>query len=429
MYRMKQFAAMTGMTQSKIRFYEKHGLVLSDRMENGYRVFTPEDAFRSNAFRVLLQYGFSISEAIEMLDAKQDTAEFRQSLQEQQDRLDRERVLLEYRQRRIASVLDVLESDGGIDFKIVSIPDQLYVNASHGRDFTVSLENEKLLAEYYELLSITSCARIISRENLLDESPAVDPDYINIASVEERHFLSDYAQQRVKRLELGRCVRFRRTVTREESVRKETFDDLFAYLKTHNLAIRGDILIMPMFLNLDGEGCDIEVLYVPIEKREGDGAAHEPVERRAGGGDGPFQRHHCGHIQHRWLEASHRLGHETVGLNEPRRRPGGVGRACGGQLLGREAGEGIAPNTSTSDRPSNTGGMPCSIGSNPCLPKAIEPSFAESGNRLKRMWQCASGGQVRGLREPRAKASGAPPLRRTTRPTTTVEHDRSREIP
>ena len=83
MYRMKQFAAMTGMTQSKIRFYEKHGLVLSDRMENGYRVFTPEDAFRSNAFRVLLQYGFSISEAIEMLDAKQDTAEFRESLQEQ----------------------------------------------------------------------------------------------------------------------------------------------------------------------------------------------------------------------------------------------------------------------------------------------------------------------------------------------------------
>ena len=57
MYRMKQFAAMTGMTQSKIRFYEKHGLVLSDRMENGYRVFTPEDAFRSNAFRVLLQAG------------------------------------------------------------------------------------------------------------------------------------------------------------------------------------------------------------------------------------------------------------------------------------------------------------------------------------------------------------------------------------
>ena len=64
MYRMKEFSAMTGLPQSKIRFYEKHGLILSDRQENGYRVFTPEDAFKSNAFRVLLQYGFSIDEAV-----------------------------------------------------------------------------------------------------------------------------------------------------------------------------------------------------------------------------------------------------------------------------------------------------------------------------------------------------------------------------
>ena len=269
MYRMKQFAAMTGMTQSKIRFYETHGLVLSARMENGYRVFTPEDAFRSNAFRVLLQYGFSISEAIEMLDAKQDTAEFRESLQEQRQKLEHERILLDYRQRRIESVLDVLETDGKVDFKLVHIPDQLYVNASHGRDFTVSMENEKVLAEYYDLLSITSCARIITRENLLDSSPSVDPDYINTVSVGEEHFLSPYAREHVKRLRLGRCLRFRRMVTREESIQKETFDGLFEHLDAHGLTICGDILIMPTFLNLDGEGSDIEVLYVPVEETAG----------------------------------------------------------------------------------------------------------------------------------------------------------------
>lgn len=153
-----------------------------------------------------LQYGFSISEAIEMLDAKQDTAEFRESLQEQRQKLERERILLDYRQRRIESVLDVLETDGKVDFKLVHIPDQLYVNASHGRDFTVSMENEKVLAEYYDLLSITSCARIITRENLLDDSPAVDPDYINTVSVGEEHFLSPYAREHVKRLRLGRCL-------------------------------------------------------------------------------------------------------------------------------------------------------------------------------------------------------------------------------
>ncbi|WP_139650646.1 MerR family transcriptional regulator [Raoultibacter phocaeensis] len=265
MYRMKQFAAMTGMTQSKVRFYEKHGLVLSDRTENGYRVFTPEDAFRSNAFRVLLQYGFSISEAIEMLDAKQDTDEFRTSLQEQQVRLNREQILLEYRQRRIRGVLEFLCSDAGLQFKEVTLPDYLYINASYGRDFSVSLENESVLAEFYTLLSVTSCARIVKRDNLLDESDAVDPDYINTLSVEESHYLSDYAKQRVKRLELGRCVRFGRRVTRAESIQKETFDELFEYLDERNLEIRGDIMLMPSFLNLDGEGSDIEILYVPVK--------------------------------------------------------------------------------------------------------------------------------------------------------------------
>lgn len=246
----------------------QHGLVLSDRMENGYRVFTPEDAFRSNAFRVLLQYGFSISEAIEMLDAKQDTAEFRESLQEQRQKLERERILLDYRQRRIESVLDVLETDGKVDFKLVHIPDQLYVNASHGRDFTVSMENEKVLAEYYDLLSITSCARIITRENLLDDSPAVDPDYINTVSV-ARSISSPLCPRARQAPALGRCLRFRRMVTREESIQKETFDGLFEHLDAHGLTICGDILIMPTFLNLDGEGSDIEVLYVPVEETAG----------------------------------------------------------------------------------------------------------------------------------------------------------------
>ena len=267
MYRMKQFAAMTGMTQSKIRFYEKHGLVLSNRTENGYRVFTPEDAFRSNAFRVLLQYGFSINEAIAMLDAKQDTAEFRRALQRQQNRLERERVLLEYRQRRIRSVLDVLASEEGLGCKLVEAPDQLYVNASHGRDFTVSLENEAVLAEYFDLLSITDCARIIKRDNLLDDTDAVDPDYINTVAADEGHLLSPFARERVSRLKLGRCVRFVRKATRKESIRKAAFDELFAFLDTHRLVVRGDLMLLPSFLNLDGEGSDIEILYVPVEDR------------------------------------------------------------------------------------------------------------------------------------------------------------------
>ena len=264
MYRMKQFSAMTGMTQSKIRFYEKQGLVLSQRMENGYRVFTPEDAFRSNAFRMLIQYGFSISEAIEIIDAKQDTPHFRETLQMQQERLARERDLLDCRQRRIQTILKFISSEEELNFKIVDGPTHLYINASHGRNFSVSEKNAPVLAEFYELLNVTACARIIRKDNLLDESDRVDPSYITTINERESHFLSDYSKRRATRLEIGKCVQFGRRITREESVRKETFSDLFAFLDVQGFAIRDDILVLPSFLNLDGEGSDIEVLYVPI---------------------------------------------------------------------------------------------------------------------------------------------------------------------
>ena len=134
---------MTGLPQSKVRFYEKHGLVLSDRQENGYRVFTPEDAFRSNAFRTLLQYGFSIDEAVAMLDAKQGTEEFERSLLRQQEKLRREADLIAYRLRRLDSTLGAIKSEPGSGFELVDAADQVYINSSHGRDFRVSLENER----------------------------------------------------------------------------------------------------------------------------------------------------------------------------------------------------------------------------------------------------------------------------------------------
>lgn len=255
---------MTGLPQSKIRFYEKHGLVLSDRQENGYRVFTPEDAFRSNAFRVLLQYGFGIDEAVAMLDAKQGTEDFKASLLGQQEKLRREADQIAYRLRRLESTLGAIDSQPGLEFELVDAHDQLFVNSSHGRDFSVALENERTIAEFYDLLSITSCVRVIKKADLLDDQPAVSPDYGLAMAEHEQHRLSPEALGQTKRLCLGKCIRFRRRATRTESVQKETFAGLFAYLDDHGYELRGDVVLFPSFLNLDGQGSDIETLYVPI---------------------------------------------------------------------------------------------------------------------------------------------------------------------
>lgn len=246
MYRMKEFSAMTGLPQSKIRFYEKHGLILSDRQENGYRVFTPEDAFKSNAFRVLLQYGFSIDEAVAMLDAKQGTEEFERSLLHQQEKLMHEADLIAYRLRRLESTLGAIQSEPGLEFELVDAADQVYINSSYGRDFHVSLEHEKTISQYYNLLSITSCARIIKRDDLLDNRPTVNPDYVMTMPEHESYRLDEGARKQVKRLCLGKCIRFRRQATRTESVQKETFTSLFEHLDSHGYRVRNDIILLPL---------------------------------------------------------------------------------------------------------------------------------------------------------------------------------------
>ena len=183
-YKISEFAAMTGMSPSKVRFYEKAGLFCAnEREENGYRVFTPQDAFRANAFRVLLQYGFTVEHAIEMLDAKQDSAEFEGSLRSQRETLQRQIDLLNYRLRRIGGALEALEksravqqgSPGnlvtGSDFELADIDDQVYVKASKGYDFSVSSENRQEIAAFYELLSVTNCARILHKKTFWDRVP------------------------------------------------------------------------------------------------------------------------------------------------------------------------------------------------------------------------------------------------------------------
>lgn len=141
---IKEFSAMTGLSQSKIRFYEKQGLLQTDRQRNGYRDFTPEDAFRSNAFRSLLKYGFSVEDAICMIDEQQQTEAFADSLRDRRAEMEREIELLHYRMQRIDHALDHIEHDPDESFELTDAPDYLFVRASYGRDFSIAQQMSRL---------------------------------------------------------------------------------------------------------------------------------------------------------------------------------------------------------------------------------------------------------------------------------------------
>lgn len=268
-YKIGEFAAMTGMSPSRVRFYERQGLFESHREENGYRYYTAQDAFRANAFRVLLQYGFSVEEAIRMLDEHQDNAEFRQSLADQRRELERQREQLRHRIDRVDRALGCLDLPPGGKFVLSDEQDWLYVEASKRSDFSPSVENARTIALFYDRLDVTSCVRILSRADLEGGAGIIEPSYViampesEASSLEGCELSEDLPG--VKRLVLGKCLRFYRRISREQSLRRESFDGMFEWIRVHGYRLRSDVLLVPSFFNLDGKGEDVEILFAPIE--------------------------------------------------------------------------------------------------------------------------------------------------------------------
>ncbi|HHZ02613.1 MAG TPA: MerR family transcriptional regulator [Tissierellia bacterium] len=265
MYRISEFANMTGLSQSKIRFYEKKGLLNVHKEENGYRYFTRWDAFRVNAFRSLLEYGFTVEKAVEIIDKKQSGSSFVNSLEAKKEELQVQIKIMNSRMKKINKALSLLNSESDSNFEIVFMEDYLYVLASIGIDFSISNENGKVLARFADVMPIASCARIIKKDELIINGQSINPSYCFAIPVSEEEVLKKYDKTKVKRIELGKCIYYQRKVCRSKSQTIESFNDLFEYMDKHNLHIRGDVILFPTFLNLDEYGNDIEILYIPIK--------------------------------------------------------------------------------------------------------------------------------------------------------------------
>ena len=277
-YTIGTFADMVGLPQSKVRFYERSGLLPVRRLENGYRYFLPEDAFRMNAFRVLRSYGFSVEDAIAMLEEAHSSDSFTETLISQREALFAEQERLKSRvsniERTLALIrecerLSLAEVSTDIEqserFDVVDFPDHVFCRASYGRDFSVSSKNAQALAEFVSLLPVTRYMRIIARTCFDEEGDDVDPDYICGMPVGEHYRLKSSPAEQVELIKMGKCLRYIRRETRESGVKKGSYAPILTYMREHGYRLRGDMLLVPTFLNLDGLGADIEYIYAPID--------------------------------------------------------------------------------------------------------------------------------------------------------------------
>ena len=265
MYRISEFASMIGQSQSKLRFYEKYGLFEVKKAKNGYRCYTQEDGFRFNAFRSLLQYGFTVEQTVRMLDMPYEDPAFLQILQMQEQDLEQQITLLKNRLERLRNLSTLIQGEGLGDFRVTDEKDYLYYLASIGNNYHISMENREMIAALVEIIPITRYMRVIPRADFLGKKKLLTPNYgIGLFSGDLPAGMK-LDPKNLERAPLGKCVCFYRRMTREKSQRYSSFRELEDWLIDHGYRLRSDILLFPHFLNLDGKGEDLEYLIVPVE--------------------------------------------------------------------------------------------------------------------------------------------------------------------
>ncbi|NLG10749.1 MAG: MerR family transcriptional regulator [Coriobacteriaceae bacterium] len=263
-YWISEFAAMTGLSTSAVRFYERQGLLKSQRSDCGYRYFSMQDAFRVNAFRTLLFYGLSVEQAVEELDREQDNEQFKSLLEDQYEKLSTQADALNRRVVKVKQAIELIRSDEIESFKFVDVEDYLFARASHGSDFNISTVNKDEIRILYEMFGVSACARILKKTEFEQMLPTIHPDYIITIPERELQRIPKRDSLHFEKMVMGKCIHYIRRVDREKSEQMSSFKGLIDYLEDHGYKLRADIILFPTYFNLDGNGCDVETLYVPV---------------------------------------------------------------------------------------------------------------------------------------------------------------------
>ncbi|EFO53867.1 transcriptional regulator, MerR family [Streptococcus infantis SK1302] len=93
MYHIKEAAQLSGVSVKTLYHYDKIGLLVPLKSENGYRTYSQEDLERLQVILYYKYLGFSLEKIVELLE--QETSELLPHLIRQLDYLTRERQRLD----------------------------------------------------------------------------------------------------------------------------------------------------------------------------------------------------------------------------------------------------------------------------------------------------------------------------------------------
>ena len=116
--RIGELSERTGVSVRMLRHYEQLGLLAPERLPNGYRVYTDDDAVLVSGLRCLADLGLDLRTAASVarlgcgLEAPVDSDEratVRRLVRDQLDEVERRRRALDATRVQLADLLDLLE--------------------------------------------------------------------------------------------------------------------------------------------------------------------------------------------------------------------------------------------------------------------------------------------------------------------------------
>lgn len=252
MYNIQQFSKMTGVSPSSLRFYERKGLFQISRTESNYRKYTYQDAFVVNKLKTYLEFGFSVSDAIDLIHHNKKV-DYEELIKQRIEELGKEEFIVTRRKKKLIELqknMELLKKDR-IILRTTEKKAFYCVHASNENDFSVSEQNKELLSAYVGLLPVSDYAVIYSSGKLYH--------YSLILNEEDAEFF-----KLAKGAERIACDAFIEVIcySDERSLLKEA---VLNYAAQNNYTLSGIGIEIPAFIALDENGKCICSYYLPIK--------------------------------------------------------------------------------------------------------------------------------------------------------------------
>lgn len=266
-YRIAEFAKMVGVEPSTVRYYEKHGLPGHQRDENGYRTFSEFDAFRMNTFRSIYARGFSIKEAVQMLE-NPSRKDLLLGLRKNCTDMERELLLLAERKRWAEETIRILElrEAGEPMLWHMELPDFYYLPASVKGDFSITQENGDVRDFWEEYLGYTRFVGIADGARFVGGERA----YIDCGEAVRAEDFTGFGfptDGTVRRLEMGDYLCFYDAGVHPDHVSLADHPAVEEYLRAHGLEAAGEMLLFYLMLYIQDEGSSGGVMALPVRPK------------------------------------------------------------------------------------------------------------------------------------------------------------------